>query len=669
MTDSDIILNRVDGSLQYGYVHTEAARRHMNMYLGLPEDSVGPGPHPRAREVVAGEVNWPAINLRTKIAGAVSTGPSWNLAGLPDEVKSIVQSRLSDYCREEEWVYAMHKALLYQGIGAIGYIAYSWSNGRFRIDPVGWGRIVLDPDMDDMDWLHPAFMGRIVSMSRAAAAARYGDVINERISGDSRNDPSGIVTVGDVAGVNSVPMTGERPELQRGVTDRVNIVMYYDEDTEAEILWSGDTGADLDGGPRKGHGRILAIRKNPYGKIPIIVLRMDPDPEFAVSNGDFDYISGAWKMQRTLMDMVAAQAKNGGGVAWIDGAAISPEDAAAYMNGTLMKPILLTGIPGEKAVGFTANMAVNENVLQSMAMMSQGVDSAMSVTQYDRGVPTGTHKSATEAQLLASRSTARGKLYVAMVENAFRKIGAAWVDCNRKWSKDGDLTMALRQVTGVSVAPGSTVFNSPEMERAEASQLLQSLLPMQAALTAEGRPIDIEFFANHLMRAYGITDTTQAYMNADKVKLLEQAAQQQAQAQAGGGQQPKSLAETLNIQFKDFPPDVQRQVEERLGFVPSQMPAQTAQTHDMQKLAVQGGIELQKTQLSHEHSIQQAQMEAAHSAAESHAERMHEAGMSAADRMHDAQMDVNDKAHEAGMAEFNNEHAVKVASLKNRGKK
>jgi hypothetical protein len=447
----------------------------------------------------------------------------------------------------------------------------------------------------------------------------------------------------------------DKAETEEGFKNGVEIWVGWDATTEIEMQ-EGSEGAYIgdEGGrffvPEDASNRVLAIRKNPYGCVPMIVMLNDHDPESEYGLGDYDRVQGSAELERLLQNIITHQARNGGGQAWFRSEYMDEEQVQMWLDGELDEPLRISGAPGDQALGFTANQALNEVVLKGLDYVSQGRNADQAVDQFQLGIVQDPSSTATAQTLAASRSTARSQLARTDYEGWLELVAYAVVECYLKFGLDpragkpsqDDIAdyAALKDVRvedGITVLEESAAFSDPTVERQAAMQLLGVALQAFQATIAEGTPIKISAFITDALNAFNRRDTDKYFMNPQETQaFMQQQAQQQAAAAAskqGPRPQPKSPVETLN--YANAPPDIQRQIEAQAGLTPSKEGNTEQNLHE-------ASMQQDKHQQALQVTGMQMQMEREKLLAQQH----HEAVMTQAEHAHDQQTQTQQQAHE-----------------------
>lgn len=288
----------------------------------------------------------------------------------------------------------------------------------------------------------------------------------------------------------------------------------------------------------------------------------------------------------------------------------------------VMVPILNGNIPLNEAVIPLAQVPVDPGLYQYSQDTEANMDRVSGVTEYQQGAVPEIRRTATEASMIQDAANARSADKIAQVELLIAEVGERVVQLAQQFlTEDQEARIvgkngypiwipfgrdAIQGEYDFSVEAGSTQPHNESYRKNQALQLLQAMTPWaQAGLVN----------AQELLR-FALTYGFQI-KNPDEFMA-------QAQPQPQGGEQQKSphqsLIETMN--YKDAPPDIQRQIETMAGFQPSQMGGSSAAEQALAKhAAAVGQQQVGHAQVQAQTQAQQQQ------AAQAQAERMHELQM------------------------------------------
>lgn len=448
MIGKDEILGRIEAGRTYMRGLAAKAERHAARYRELGgrkwfgEDGSG-----LSMTQPLGQINYPAINTRQKVSATAYSAPDFAVRGPGSEESEAVRQALIASWRERRYLRVTRHALMARILSGMGFVAYLWdTRDGFVLEHVSAKDMFADPHTIDATWNSLRWAGRRITLPGWVAEQRYPGIM-------------------DRAGKTGMDAQSDR-------SDAIRIDVYWDPETEAEV-WDGE---------------ILDRRPNPYGRVPIVALQGDINPdltsggEFAL--GDYDQVTGAAEMLRRMQDIMNNAAQHGGGYAWVDGAVLDPASREALLSGNYSRPVVLNGSTGDKAIGWTAIQPVNPALLEGMRYISSGIDADMGVTQYQRGVLQHSAKFATEAMMLQSASGVRGAEARTEFEQFCSELAEAQVrlvaEFGDPYAMPPGLWRAFTQVESVRVVEESASWRDPAMEQQSSMQLLNtvsSLMP------------------------------------------------------------------------------------------------------------------------------------------------------------------------------------------------
>lgn len=443
MTKRETILGRIEAGRTYLLGLAGKAERYATRYremggrlLYVGEDDGGAASQP------LGQINYPAINVRQKVASTAYSAPDFAVKCVDRDAAEAVRRALVTTWRQHSVLRTVRQALMSRILSGIGFVAYLWEADRgFVVEHVKAADLFVDPHIQDSTWNSMRWGGRRISLPTWVAEQRYPGI-------------------GARTGAESRPSSDRR--------DSICVDVYWDADTEAEVC-----GQD-----------VLAVRENPYGRVPIVAMLGDINPESSRNSefplGDYDQVIGASEMLRRLQDIMNTAGQHGGGYAWVDGAALDPASREAILRGDHTKVVVLNGLTGDKAMGYTPVMPVNPALLSGMQYIGAGIDADMGVTQYQRGVVSNSPKFATEAMLTQSSSGVRGQVARVEYEEFCSTLAQVQVLLTVAYGDPGiigpDVWQAFASVEEVRVVEDSASWRDPAMEEQAAMQLFQSVI-------------------------------------------------------------------------------------------------------------------------------------------------------------------------------------------------
>lgn len=225
-------------------------------------------------------------------------------------------------------------------------------------------------------------------------------------------------------------------------------------------------------------------------------------------------------------------------------------------------------VDGDEDLGRLVQSIPQESLDPQMYNYSQTIEQDLElvsgVTEFQRGSAPEVRRTATEASMLQSATNARVSDKLAQVEVFMADIAEAVIQLAQMYMSEDEAAKIVGQNGDVgwkvftpeeiqgefdfTVEAGSTQPKDENFKRQQALELFQTMQPFV------GDVIEPKALVTYVLReGYGIKNPDQF--------MSQQAPQQPSPAQ--------KIIETLN--YKDLPPDIQRQVEQQAGFQPSQM--------------------------------------------------------------------------------------------------
>jgi hypothetical protein len=295
-------------------------------------------------------------------------------------------------------------------------------------------------------------------------------------------------------------------------------------------------------------------------------------------------------------------------------------------------------VPLEQAVVPLAQTAIEPQLYQYSQDTEANMDRVSGVSEYQQGGVPEIKRTATEASMIQDAANARSADKIAQVELLIAEVGSRVVQLAQQYLTEDQVARLMgknghpiwvpygrEDIQGeydFDVEAGSTQPHNESYRKNQALQLLQAMTPWaQSGLVN----------AQELLR-FALTYGFQI-KNPDEFMAQQQPQQEQQKSPR------QSLVESLN--YKDAPPDVQRQIEAAAGFQPSQTggssPAEKIMaTH----LGQQGQQGVQQNQAQQQAAM--ALVGHAHDMAKTKADQEHE------HRMAMTQAAVNMESQQAG---------------------
>lgn len=461
------ITGRIEAGTRFMKPHADKEQRFATRYIDSSAKSLSQDPETQGTLPV-GEVNYMAMNIRQKVSSMAVGAPDF-LVRTGDPMNSeLIRKDIKDNWRRKKWGAIFRRVLTSRFVGGAGFVTYLWDRKEgFKIEYVHSKDLFMDPNTTYETWSNVRHGGRYIYLPREVAEARYGKVFDP-----PNEDPD-----------RALEDSGWETRAMRE-KNAVKIALYFDEIEQVEMY--GD--------------KVLKAKRNWYDRVPIRALIGDPNPhpdsEFPLS--DYDTSLGTFEMYRRMLNVMNNTAANGGGLFWLRSEFIDEAIRQKVVEGTHQGPILVTGLPGNEAVGYTAAQTLSDSVLKSIEMMQRGLSSDQGVNDYDRGV-LGNDKPefATEAALLARRSGSRGTLARIDFEQFIEDLIMEMIRLTQQFGLDpanGEPTdeavalwEAYKDVLEIRIVEESLGFKDPSLVQQQNMQLMESSLGLVEIMAAQGK--------------------------------------------------------------------------------------------------------------------------------------------------------------------------------------
>lgn len=263
--------------------------------------------------------------------------------------------------------------------------------------------------------------------------------------------------------------------------------------------------------------------------------------------------------------------------------------------------------PLQDIVSPIAQIPLDPQMYTYSQQIEQDLQLVSGVTEYQRGAAPEIRRTATEASLIQSATNARVSDKLAQIEQFMATIAKRIVQLAQVYLT-GDQVARIVGPDGAKqwvqftrediegefdfmVEAGSTQPKDEQFRQQRALQLMQTVGPFVGSL------VDPMAMLTYVLRdAFGVKDPSQFIM------------QQQPQQQ--GEDQSQKLVEQIN--YRDAPPDIQRQMEQAAGYQPSQMGGTSPSELVAQKnegSAQTAAMQLQDRQDQHARDMDRAEYE------------------------------------------------------------
>jgi hypothetical protein len=286
---------------------------------------------------------------------------------------------------------------------------------------------------------------------------------------------------------------------------------------------------------------------------------------------------------------------------------------------------------------------IDPQMYQYVEMTASDIDKISGVSEFQQGQSPDIRHTATEAAMMSDAANSRAADKLRVVEKCMGMVARRIVQLAQQYmtqdtearvmGKNGYpvwIPCSPEHIQGeyaFEVEAGSTKPLNESQRRSDAMQLLQTLMPM-----AGSGLINVPELVKYVLtQGFGIKD-------ADRF-LSPQQGQPQQPGPGKSGSPRQSLVETIN--YKDAPPDIQRQIEQAAGLQPSQVggssPAEQQVGQAMQPQIQQAAQAPQQAQLQ--------QMKSQADLQKQHAQHIHEASLKHEDRKHAHEVEQTKHEH------------------------
>lgn len=418
-------------------------------------------------------------NIVTKCASIAIGNPDWYAGTSNPENAPIVRTFLREKWRLYNWVRLSQKVLQKRYVSGLGVLAYRWDDKtRSTFEFVQTWDLAIDPHTTDFSTMKWA--ARRIKMPLREAIAEYG------------TEPFSVANLADDG------------YLDR---ERVDIWLYYDQDTEAHVY----------------EGKVLnKDNDNQYGRVPFLWLEGDIDPGTSIwPLGDSQMAAGLQAELSDLNQIISRSAKHGGSINLIDAERLGKAGQEALEDGVpngfipvkdLLSPPIVR-IPGE---------ALSDTLLEAKREAQQAMDGVQGVNQYMRGVISQSAKFATEAAYVSQQSGARGiqsrvefERFLNRMAETIIMLEVAFGGPREGHTTDEEYILweALQDVTEIYVIENSTAFKDPAMEAQTKLQVLNTVAQLTLLFAQTGQPVpNLQHYLDDYLRASGIQDTSRYWL-------------------------------------------------------------------------------------------------------------------------------------------------------------
>lgn len=550
--------------------------------------------------VPVGQPNYMAINTEVSSAAVSSQVPKLHVRanegpkGYPG-APAIIQQAWQQVWAKGNFKNQMRGAYKKRKIAGVGCIWYRWDQKwGFRIRNVMSKDFFFDPHIAPGMWKEMRYAGVCLNLPISEAARFYDPSGEHDYFGYDKPDiykpkEQGLMRKALTKVKSMVSFRGSGDEDQSGASGErstCKIYIYFDEREEVHVY----------------QDQILLRTENLYGEIPLYFRGMIDDPRGRVLPlGMNVFARGLNEWLVWLASIAANTAKNGGPITLYDSSRVKGKAREALEQGSASQMIGLEGMINPQTNPIIRVPAEQLSPAYSTARMEvqSALDGIMGASPAMRG-ESSPGVTATSAMLTEAKSNAIMVDEQIEFEEWCSDVAVAFVACTQRMGgpEEGKNTPteaillwhAFQAVNSVNVVHGSTSFSNPAMEVQASMQLYTTVLQSQeywAAMAAAGSAKKVPNLApvfDDMLIALNRTDTDRYWMDAPAPPQ-------------GPSTIPQDVVDWMTKNYPLSPPDIQRQMEQMLGFQPSQtgMPEEPEQQdNSLQVTAMQHQMEMQK---------------------------------------------------------------------------
>ncbi len=568
--------------------------------------------------VPVGQPNYMAINTEVSSAAVSSQTPKLHVRANEGErgypgAPAIIQQAWQQVWSNGNFKKEMRAAYQKRKICGLGCVWYRWDDVYgFVIENVTSNRFFFDPHATNLRRLR--YAGVAINLPISEAMRRYDPDNEHEYFGSDKPDvypakEQGAMRKALTRVKSALSFRGAGDDDQSGASGErstCKIYIYFDREEEVHVY----------------QDQVLLRTDNLYGGIPMLFRGMFTDPRDRILPlGMNVFARGLNEWLVWLASIAANTAKNGGPITLYDSSRVKGKAREALEQGSASQMIGLEGMINPQTNPIIRVPAEQLSPAYSTARMEvqSAMDGIMGASPGMRG-ESSPGVTATSAMLTEAKSNAM----MVDEQNEFEEwctdVATAFVACTQRFGgpeKPGEepteaelLWHAFQAVNSVMVVHGSTSFSNPAMEVQASMQLFTTALQSdeywrQAAAAGMIKKVPkLETIFNDMLIALNRTNIDEYWMDAPPPPQ-------------GPSTIPVDVVDWMTKNYPLSPPDVQRQMEQMLGFQPSQtgMPPEPAQQDnsiavtqlqhqmEMQKLAAKA----QEQQSSH---VQEMRMQA-----------------------------------------------------------
>lgn len=459
------------------------------------------------------------VNLMTKVAAIAIGNPEVHVEVLPsDEMPDstaveIAQKWWKSQWLQKNWRREANTALLKASMAGLGFVRYYWSDDGPQYEHVHAWAVGVDPNV--RNWQDLKFATVCVRMSLRNALARYPKSkhlikeLRENAEDDRLDSRSAAVEVEVYHDVDTLwvdPDTGE---------EYLGIEAHCIRD---EVVWKGP---------------------NLYKRVPLLVYEgnIDPGPT-AFPIGDFQLAAGLQAGHSDVTQIIYNKARNNGPITVYAPSRFDRSAQEALKEGEYNQwlPVKGGAMAADPPIMRIAGEEITQAELEAKREMEIAIDSAMAITQYQRGVINQSVNFATEAAILANQSGARPVAARLDYELFLTRWAAAafWMLAEfggPRMSETGEpvpttdeallLWTAGKSVVDVRISEGSTAFKDPAIDQQQSMQLFEMAArnyPLMLQLAQSGiadRVPSLQRLFEDVLRAFGRQEMDNYFVSMD----------------------------------------------------------------------------------------------------------------------------------------------------------
>lgn len=550
--------------------------------------------------VPVGQPNYMAINTEVSSAAVSSQTPKLHVRADEGErgypgAPAIIQQAWQQCWTNGNFKNQLRGAYKKRKIAGLGCIWYRWDQRwGFRIRNVMSKEFFFDPHIHPGMWKEMRYAGVCLNLPIAEASRLYDPDGDHDYFGYDKPDiyaakEQGLMRKALTKVKSMVSFRGAGDDGQSGASGErstCKIFIYFDQEEEVHIY----------------QDQILLRTDNLYGEIPLYFRGMIDDPRGRVLPlGMNVFARGLNEWLVWLASIAANTAKNGGPITLYDSGKIKGAARTALEQGSASQMIGLEGMisPQTSPIIRVPAEQLSPAYSTARAEVQSAIDGIMGASPAMRG-ESSPGVTATSAMLTEAKSNAM----MVDEQNEFEEwctdVATAFVACTQKFGgpkKDENvpseaklLWHAFQAVNSVMVVHGSTSFSNPAMEVQASMQLFTTALQSQeywtqaAAAGSIKKVPKLETIFNDMLIALNRTNIDEYWMEPPPPPQ-------------GPSTIPVDVVEWMTKNYPLSPPDVQRQMEQMLGFQPSQTgtpPEPEEQDNSLQVTAMQHQMEMQK---------------------------------------------------------------------------